>query len=146
MAFEGAGLNSRRSVLSSALGRVWLAFCPQEERRAILRDIGGLTARQEAALHVALERIRRVGYAFTVPPRPTRIHGMAVAIRAGPRVLGSLSMRFPRSVMTEEEVAQRFARRLADARPRGRRRCRDPASALGRSGLSRRCRARASRR
>ncbi len=113
LSFEGAGLNSRRSVLSSALGRVWLAFCPQEERRAILRDIGGLTARQEAALHVALERIRRVGYAFTVPPRPTRIHGMAVAIRAGPRVLGSLSMRFPRSVMTEEEVAQRFARRLA---------------------------------
>ena len=41
MAFEGAGLNARRPVLISALGRAWLAFCPEEERRAILRDIGG---------------------------------------------------------------------------------------------------------
>ena len=49
MSFEGAGLNTRRSVLQSALGRAWLAFCPADERRSILRDIGGQTARQEAA-------------------------------------------------------------------------------------------------
>ena len=113
MSFEGAGLNTRRSVLQSALGRAWLAFCPADERRSILRDIGGLTARQEAALRTALERVRRAGYAFTAPPRPMRIHGMAVPIRNGERMLGSLSMRFPRSAMTEEEVAQRFGRRLA---------------------------------
>ena len=44
MSFESAGLNTRRSALMSALGRAWLAFCPEEERRTILRDIGGLTA------------------------------------------------------------------------------------------------------
>src|SRR5207344_2580772 len=55
MSFESAGLNTRRSALVSALGRAWLAFCPEEERRTILRDIGGLTARQEAALRVTLE-------------------------------------------------------------------------------------------
>jgi IclR family transcriptional regulator, mhp operon transcriptional activator len=113
MSFESAGLNTRRSVLLSALGRAWLAFCPEDERRAILRDIGGLAPRQEAALLGALQRIRRVGYAFTATPRPMRIHGMAVPIRSGARMLGSLSMRFPRSAMTEEEVAQRFSRRLA---------------------------------
>jgi IclR family mhp operon transcriptional activator len=113
MSFEGAGLNTRRSVLQSALGRAWLAFCPADERRSILRDIGGLTARQEAALRAALECVRRTGHAFTAPPRPMRIHGMAVPIRNGERMLGSLSMRFPRSAMTEEEVAQRFGRRLA---------------------------------
>ena len=43
MSFEGAGLNARRPLLMSALGRAWLAFCPEEERRTILRDIGGLT-------------------------------------------------------------------------------------------------------
>jgi IclR family mhp operon transcriptional activator len=37
---------------------------------------------------------------------------MAVPIRRGERVLGSLSIRFPRSAMTEEEVRQRFGRRL----------------------------------
>ena len=112
MSFESAGLNSRRSVLQSALGRVWLAFSPSEERTAILRDIGGLGMRQQVALDVALERIRRDGWAFTVPPRPTRLHGMAVAVRSGERMLGSLSLRFPRSAMTEEEVAQRFGERL----------------------------------
>jgi len=55
MSFEAAGLNTRRSVLISALGRAWLAFCPEDERRAILRDIGGLAPRQEAALRAALE-------------------------------------------------------------------------------------------
>ena len=117
MAFEGAGLNLRRPVLISALGRAWLAFCPEEERRNILRDIGGLTRRQEAALDELLARVRRDGYAFTTPPRPTRLHGMAVAIRqgsrAGERVIGSLSMRFPRSAMTEDEVGARFGKRLA---------------------------------
>ena len=113
MSFEGAGLNTRRSALVSALGRAWLAFCPEEERRTVLRDIGGLTPRQEAALRAALERVRRAGYAFTVPPRPMRIHGMAVPIHSGGRMLGSLSMRFPRSAMTEDEVGQRFGRRLA---------------------------------
>ena len=111
MSFEGAGLNARRPVLISALGRVWLAFCPEEERRAILRDIG-VTRRQEAALEAVLERVRRDGIAFTQPPRPTRIHGMAVPIRRGSRMLGSLSMRFPRSTMTEEVVARRFGRLL----------------------------------
>jgi IclR family transcriptional regulator, mhp operon transcriptional activator len=113
MSFEGAGLNTRRSALISALGRAWLAFCPEEKRRTILRDIGGLAPRQEAALRAALERVRRAGYAFTVPPRPMRIHGMAVPIHSGGRMLGSLSMRFPRSAMTEDEVGQRFGRRLA---------------------------------
>ncbi len=116
MSFEGAGLNLRRPVLTSALGRVWLAFCPEEERRAILRDIGGLTSRQETALSGALERIRHDGYAFTRPVRPARLHGIAVVIRQGSgaraRVMGSLSMRFPSSAMTEEEVGSRFGRRL----------------------------------
>jgi len=111
MSFEGAGLNARRPVLISALGRVWLAFCPEEERRAILRDVG-VTRRQGVALDSVLERVRREGIAFTQPPRPTRIHGMAVPIRRGSRMLGSLSMRFPRSAMSEEEVALRFGRRL----------------------------------
>jgi IclR family mhp operon transcriptional activator len=112
LSFEGAALNSRRSVLVSALGRAWLAFCSDDERRAIVRDIGSLTARQKAALHLTLARIRHDGLAFTAPTRPTRLHGMAVPIRNSGLVLGSLSMRFPRSAMTEDMVRQRFGRRL----------------------------------
>jgi IclR family transcriptional regulator, mhp operon transcriptional activator len=60
-----------------------------------------------------LEQIHRDGFAFTRPPRPTRIHGMAVPILGADRLLGSLSMRFPRSAMSEQVVGQRFGRRLA---------------------------------
>ncbi len=114
MAFEAAGLNTRRSVLVSALGRVWLAFCGAEERRAILREsepaalAGGRTT---AALDQMLARIRRDGWAFTARTR-SRIHGMAVPIRSEGRMLGSLSMRFPHSAMSEDEAASRFGPRL----------------------------------
>lgn len=109
MSFETAGYNYRSPLLVGALGRAWLAFCPQDERRAILQGIG---VRQGAALAAVLERIRRTGWAFTVPPRPTRLHGMAVPILEKERVLGCISIRFPRSAMTEEEVAVRFGKRL----------------------------------
>jgi IclR family mhp operon transcriptional activator len=109
MSFEAAGYNRKSPLLIGALGRAWLAFCPDAERRIILRGIG---VRQGPALGAALERIRIDGYAFTVPPRPLRMHGMAVPIRAKDRVLGCISMRFPRSAMTEAEAGARFGLRL----------------------------------
>ena len=114
MAFEAAALNTRRSVLVSALGRVWLAYSGPEERRAILRDseaAGTLGGRTPAALDDMLARIRRDGWAFTARTR-SRIHGMAVPVGRDGRMLGSLSMRFPHSVMSEDEAASRFGRRL----------------------------------
>ena len=110
MSFEGGGYNRKSPMLVGALGRAWLAFCPEDERRTILRSIG---VRQGATLAATLAAIRRDGYAFTQPARPTRIHGMAVPILARDRVLGSLSMRFPRSAMTEQEAGERFGKRLA---------------------------------
>ncbi|MCA0248201.1 MAG: helix-turn-helix domain-containing protein [Proteobacteria bacterium] len=111
MSFETAGVNQRRSVLRSALGRVWLAFCSDEERQTILRDIGGLGARQQAPLDQALQRIRQAGHAFT-PPNRSSLNGMAVPIQQRQRMLGCLSMRFPHSVMSEGEAAARFGKRL----------------------------------
>ncbi len=112
MSFESAALNTRRSVLVSALGRVWLAFCSDEERDAVLNGLGTFAVRQRAALQATLARIRQEGIAFTAAPRPTRIHGMAVPILSGRAVQGSLSMRFPRSIMTENEARDRFGHRL----------------------------------
>src|SRR5258708_33270139 len=110
MSFEAAGYNRRSPMLQGALGRVWLAFCSEGERRTVLPSIG---ARHGPALNAVLEQIRRDGFAFTRPSRPTRIHGMAVPILGADRVLGSLSMRFPRSAMSEDIAGQRFSRRLA---------------------------------
>ena len=69
---RGRGAQHAPPVLISALGRAWLAFCPDDERRAILRDIGGLTPRQEAALRTR---------ARARPSRRLRLHRS----RRGPR-------------------------------------------------------------
>jgi len=66
MSFEGSGYNRKSPLLVGALGRVWLAFCSDDERRTILRGIG---VRQGPALAATLAEIRREGYAFTRPPR-----------------------------------------------------------------------------
>ena len=47
----------------------WLAFCPEEERRTILRDIGGLAPRRKRRSHGARAR----------PPRRLRLYGPAAA-------------------------------------------------------------------
>jgi IclR family mhp operon transcriptional activator len=105
MSFERAALQKRSPILSSALGRAWLAFCSAEERRAVLRDLG---VRPDAKLTAAFTRIRRDGYSFTILPRTGRLQGIGVAIRKGERVMGCLSMRFVRSAMTEEEAGIRY--------------------------------------
>jgi IclR family mhp operon transcriptional activator len=110
MAFEGAGLNLPRPLLISALGRVWLAFCSDEEHRNVLRDIG---VRPGAVLKAAFARIRRDGYAFTVLPKPGRLQGIAVPILQGNRVLGSISLRFTRSAMSDAKAGARYGPLLA---------------------------------
>jgi IclR family mhp operon transcriptional activator len=113
LAFEGTGLNARRPILNTALGRVWLAFCPEEERQATLRELGGLPRRRLEVFDALLARVRTDGYAFTQPLQPTRLQGIAVPVRRRDgRMLASLSMRFPRSAMTEAEVVRRFVKRL----------------------------------
>jgi IclR family mhp operon transcriptional activator len=105
MSFERSGLQKKSPFLPSALGRAWLAFCSNEERRDILRNLG---ARPDPRLTAALAKIRRDGYSFTVLPRTGRLQGIGVAIRDGERVMGCISMRFTRSAMTEAEAGARY--------------------------------------
>ncbi|NQW54055.1 MAG: helix-turn-helix domain-containing protein [Rhodospirillales bacterium] len=105
MSFERTALDRRSPILSGALGRAWLAFSSDDERRAILRDLG---VRHDAKLAAAFARIRRDGHAFAVPPRPGRLQGIAVAIRNRDRVLGCISMRFVLSAMSEATAGARF--------------------------------------
>ena len=105
MSFERTALHRRSPILSGALGRAWLAFSADDERRAILRDLG---VRHDAKLAAAFARIRRQGHAFSVVTRPARLQGIAVAIQSNDRVLGCISMRFTRSAMSEAEAGARY--------------------------------------
>ena len=53
MSFERSALQRRSPLLSSALGRAWLAFCSAEERRAVLRHLG---VKPDAKLAAAFAR------------------------------------------------------------------------------------------
>ena len=105
MSFERTALQRRSPILSGALGRAWLASSAEEERRAILRDLG---VRYDAKLAADFARIRRDGHAFSVLTRPARLQGIAVAIQTNDRVLGCISMRFTRSAMSEAEAGTRY--------------------------------------
>jgi IclR family transcriptional regulator, mhp operon transcriptional activator len=109
MSFERSALQKRSPILSSALGRAWLAFCSPEERRAVLEHLG---VKPDAKLTAAFARIRRDGHSFTVLPRTGRLQGIGVAIRKGDRVMGCLSMRFIRSAMSEQEAGMRYGAAL----------------------------------
>lgn len=105
LSFERTALQKRSPILSSALGRAWLAFCSAEERRDVLRHLG---VKPDAKLAAAFAKIRKDGYAFTILPRSGRLQGIGVAIRDGERVMGCLSMRFIRSAMSEDEAGKRY--------------------------------------
>lgn len=109
LSFERVALQKRSPILSSALGRAWLAFCSGEERRSVLKH---LDVKSDARLAAAFAKIRRDGYAFTVLPRPGRLQGIGVAIRDGERVMGCISMRFIRSAMSESEAGARYGAAL----------------------------------
>ncbi|TBR29784.1 MAG: hypothetical protein EPO10_06175, partial [Reyranella sp.] len=105
LSFERTALQRRSPILSGALGRAWLAFSTEEERRAILRDLG---VRYDAKLATDFARIRRDGHAFSVVTRTARLQGIAVAIHRNERVLGCISMRFTRSAMSEATAGARY--------------------------------------
>jgi IclR family mhp operon transcriptional activator len=64
------------------------------------------------AVGVHLATVRRRGYALTLLPRPQKLIGLAVPVRQGRQVLACLVMRFPSSVMTPEQAANRYLESL----------------------------------
>lgn len=107
LSFERTPLPRNSPVLAGAMGRAWLAYCSDEERRAVLRELG---ERLDPKLAAVLARVRRDGCAFSA--LPGRIQGIAVAIRRRNRVLGCISMRFLRSALSDAEAGARYGAEL----------------------------------
>lgn len=119
------GMVGRRlPILRTAAGRVYLAFCPDNERRAILDMLDHSPASEDQfdarRLAALLRRIRISGHALQDREINPRTSGISVPIR-GTRVLGSVSMIWIASALTLDEAAQRYhqplqtlAARIAD--------------------------------
>lgn len=119
LAVEKRGPGFRVSILGSASGLAYLAFCPKEQRDTLL-DILAKSRREEdkparnrTKVYEKLLEARKQGY--SVYRRPRRISdelSIAVPIFADDRLLASLALRFASTAVSLEEAEKRFVPRL----------------------------------
>jgi IclR family transcriptional regulator, mhp operon transcriptional activator len=101
-------------LLRTAAGRCYLAFCPPRERRAIVDMLSRSKApddrgaRETQRLMRLLEAIRAKGYDIQDREINPKTTGIAVPVRLGARVLGSLSLIWISSALTIERAEAEF--------------------------------------
>jgi len=104
----------RVPILTSAVGRAYLAFCPEEEREMIVALLKAsarkhdLPARDQQFLSGLIGSIRRVGYAVSAPQPGDPAIGLAVPVRAKQRVLACLTLRYLGKAISEADVVHRY--------------------------------------
>ena len=113
-------INRRLSLLSRAMGRAYLAFCPASER-AILFDL--LThsenpednfARESGSIDALLRRIRSQGFAERHPLIDPGSGTIAVPIVVGDKVLATVGMTFFSSALPQAERVESYVPRLQE--------------------------------
>jgi len=111
-------------MLRTAAGRCYLAFCPGKERRAILEMLSRSKApedrwaREPQRLTKLLDAIKAKGYAIQDREINPKTTGIAVPVRLGTRVLGSLSSIWISSALTIEDAKAELCPPLATAAAR----------------------------
>jgi IclR family transcriptional regulator, mhp operon transcriptional activator len=106
-------------MLRTAAGRCYLAFCPSEERRAILQMLSRSKApedrwaREPQRLTKLLDSIRAKGHAIQDREINPKTTGLAVPVRVGSRVLATMSAIWISSAMTIEKAEKELYRPLA---------------------------------
>ena len=117
--------------LLGAVGRIYLAYCPEAEREAILKRLRksealeDRLARDSRRLDRILAETRQRGYgtrdtsfgggAYKGPPVDDGLAAIAVALVGRNRVYGSINILFTRSASTVEAFADRHLLHLRDA-------------------------------
>ncbi len=119
-----APVGFRANMLRSASGRAYLAFCPDQEREAILRRLrerdlpGHELAHDPAAVRQIVQVTRSRGYSVRDPdfggdygkPRDQVDDGrnsIAMPISVGGQVLGCVNLTWRMQVLTADQVAER---------------------------------------
>lgn len=109
---------SRIPLLQSALGRAYLAFCPEVERELLLRLLEQSDKRPDREakdgnfIARLIADIRGKGYATMAPIPGETANGVAVPILKDDAVLACLTLRFYDAAMSEREAAGRYAEPL----------------------------------
>jgi IclR family mhp operon transcriptional activator len=116
-----ATINMRLALMSRALGRAYLAFCPANERNLLLEmlsasdDPEAAPARDRDAALTLLAMIRRAGFAersATVEPKSSST--LAVPVMLGRKVLATVGMTFFTSAIPKAEAIARYVPALKE--------------------------------
>lgn len=119
-------LGFRPGMLVSSLGRCYLAFCPDDERRALIarlarstRSLDRLALRADAVRRLVAQG-RAQGYCMRDPSEtsldsPERFGAISVPVLLGDRVIACLSCAWLPQVASEREVVSAYLGPLQDA-------------------------------
>ncbi len=109
-----SSINMRLSLVSRALGRAYLAFCPPDEQQVILkvlahsREPDDQVVQDLPAVMAMLEEVRRGGYALRSPAATPSSNTLALPIYEDGHVVASLGMTWFSSVLSNEEAIARL--------------------------------------
>jgi IclR family mhp operon transcriptional activator len=107
-------LGLRPDLLTTAMGRAYLAYCPAEERDRHLQQLRadparGFGADEERAFRALLDQVRRDGYATRDPrTKPYRTTTLAVPIREGQNVHGLVSISIFTTAVARDQVVEKI--------------------------------------
>jgi IclR family transcriptional regulator, mhp operon transcriptional activator len=118
-----ATINMRLSLVSRALGRAYLAHCPQEERRLLVRMLAASAHAEDHPENLAsivrqlVRSTRARGFAERDPNvEPRNSATIAVPIMTGNLVLGTLGLTYFRSAVRRSAVVDVLVPALKEAR------------------------------
>jgi IclR family transcriptional regulator, mhp operon transcriptional activator len=110
-----ATINMRLQLMTRALGRAYIAFCPSSERNLLLdmlatsNDREDEAARDRDAALTLLAMIRRTGFAErSAMVEPKSSSTIAVPVMLGRKVLGTVGMTYFTSAIPKAEAIARY--------------------------------------
>jgi IclR family transcriptional regulator, mhp operon transcriptional activator len=111
LSFHRAMVRVRLPLLTTASGRAYLAFCPDEERRQLLQVLAGSPAtaamvRNKPFIDRMIETARAAGFATNVSEwlQEPKIAALAVPIFGAGQVMGCLNVVFLKRAMSIEQA------------------------------------------
>ena len=113
-------LGHRPSLITSAMGRVYMAFCPEQERERHIERFRHNPAlsfgpADEERYRGLLGRIRQNGYAFRAPnTEPRRNTTVALPVCYGTEILASITVSFFITAVPRNQIAKQIIEPLRE--------------------------------